>query len=198
MCAALHGCLRCLQELMYVEKLVARRRVLGLDVPDGSGSGQQQQQDCEGEAAGGRKRRRRDAAAGAGAGAAEAHEQEDAEGPEEDAEVAAVAAEAGQNLLVQQQQQQADGGDASIPTDPQEAVRAVLTGAVAKLVFENALKAAAAGKLKASSSSSSGGELGLRASFLAVAQRYSSVGALALQRHILDGLRRDFPQVWRH
>jgi hypothetical protein len=217
------------QELMYVEKEVARRRILGLDVPeDADDSIQQQQQEAaaadgaDAQAAAGRKRRRgaaADAAAGAEGGAvgtvAEgAGQEEDGEGPESQADAAAAAAEPTLNQVIssqqeQQQQEQQQGGLA----DAQAAVKAVLTGAIARLVFQNALKAAAAAAAKgvpsssnylrpqvgssggSSGGSSNGSSLAFRAGFLQVLARYTSPGVGRLRAEIVDSIRQDFGAV---
>jgi hypothetical protein len=213
--SSLHAALLVLQELMYVEKLVARRRILGLDVPQPDAQ-QQQQQPGTAAAAAGKKRQRQDDeddaedAADADATAAAAAE-EDGEGPEDAEEREAAAAEAPDNLLLTQQQQQQGASQPDTPQDfsqdPQAAVRAVLTGAVAKLVFQNALKAAASSKggssnyLKspaaaaAAAAAGSGKGLGFRAGFLEVLGRYKSPGVAALKQEVLDSIRRDFKEV---
>lgn len=152
------------QELMYIEKLVARRRILGLDVPhpDDEASEQQQLQQSSSGAAPGSKRRR---AAGSGGtdddGGPRASEPgcdgdsqqqvEDGEGPEGPAEAEAAAGQPSLDdvLDTQQQQQQQPAS-----FQGQAAVNAVLLGAVPRLVYQQALKAeaAAAGKTSVVSS----------------------------------------------
>jgi hypothetical protein len=202
-----------LQELMYVEKLVARRRILGLDIPQPDGQ-QQQQQQQSGAAAAGKKRQRQDgedteddATAAATDSAAAAAAADDGEGPEEAAEKAATAAEASDNLLLTQQQGSQPGTPQDPSQGPQAAVRAVLMGTVAKLVFQSALKAAASSKggssnyLKvpaaaaAAAAAGSGKGLGFRAGFLEVLGRYKSPGVAGLRQEVLDSIRRDFAQV---
>ncbi|WIA08040.1 hypothetical protein OEZ85_007510 [Tetradesmus obliquus] len=193
-------------ELMYVEKLVARRRILGLDVPQPDGQQQQQQQ--SGAAAAGKKRQRQDGADAEDAAGTDpaAAAEDDGEGPEEAAERAAAAAEAADNLLLAQPgSSQPDAAPQDLSQDPQAAVRAVLTGAVAKLVFQNALKAAASSKggssnyLKpsaaaAAAAAGSGKGLGFRAGFLEVLGRYRSPGVAGLRQEVLDSIRQDFPE----
>jgi hypothetical protein len=196
---------------MYVEKLVARRRILGLDIPQPDG--QQQQQSGAAAAAAGKKRQRQDnqdAEDAAEPDEAAAAAEDDGEGPEDAAEAeAAAAAEAPDNLLLSQTGSQPDTDTPQDPSqDPHAAVRAVLTGAVAKLVFQNALKAAASSKggssnyLKASAAAAaaaaaagSGKGLGFRAGFLEVLGRYKSPGVANLRQEVLDSIRSDFAQV---
>ncbi|WIA28100.1 hypothetical protein OEZ86_010682 [Tetradesmus obliquus] len=192
-------------ELMYVEKLVARRRILGLDVPQPDGQQQQQQ---SGAAAAGKKRQRQDGADAEDAAGTDpaAAAEDDGEGPEEAAERAAAAAEAADNLLLAQPgSSQPDAAPQDLSQDPQAAVRAVLTGAVAKLVFQNALKAAASSRggssnyLKPSAAAAAaaaghGKGLGFRAGFLEVLGRYKSPGVAGLRQEVLDSIRQDFPE----
>jgi len=203
---------------MYVEKLVARRRILGLDVPDPHSLEQHQQQPTNAEqpaaAAAGRKRRRgaeasdpqatQQLAADAGAGEGSGSDgEDDGEGPESDAEAAAAEGQPSLSSVLASQQQPQDGLQ-----DAQAAVNAVLTGAVARLVYQQALKAAAAAASKggtissnylkpqlSTSSSSSSSSLEFRAGFLRVLGRYTSPGVAQLQREIIDSIRQAFPTV---
>jgi hypothetical protein len=175
---------------MYVEKLVARRTVLGLDVPepgggggDGGGAGADQQQQQGGDGA-----------------------ESDGEGPETQQEAADAAG--AQPLLSALLAGAGDGQQQPVP-DGHAAMHAVLSGAVARTVFQQSLKAAAAAAtrgvtstnyLQPSSSSSSGGGsnmggLGFRAGFLDVLSRYSSPGVQQLRREVLASISQDFGQV---
>lgn len=179
---------------------------MGLDVPQPDGQQQQQQ---SGAAAAGKKRQRQDGADAEDAAGTDpaAAAEDDGEGPEEAAERAAAAAEAADNLLLAQPgSSQPDAAPQDLSQDPQAAVRAVLTGAVAKLVFQNALKAAASSKggssnyLKpsaaaAAAAAGSGKGLGFRAGFLEVLGRYKSPGVAGLRQEVLDSIRQDFPEV---
>jgi hypothetical protein len=210
----LPGWLLCLQELMYVEKEVARRRILGLDVPDVDDEPHQQQQDdpaAATAAAAGRKRRRGAAAAASDGdtGAAAAAAEDDGEGPESQTDAAAAAAEPTLNQVhFKQQQQQQEGEEQGGLADAQAAVKAVLTGAIARLVYQNALKAAAAAAAKGGVSSSNylrpdvgrreavnGSSLEFRSGFLLVLGRYTSPGVRRLRDEIVESIREDFSAV---
>lgn len=202
---------------MYVEKEVARRRILGLDVPEDDTQQQQQQADASADAAAAGRKRRRGAPAAAGDHAADGSDAavaEDGEGPESQAEAAAAAGGPSLDQVVsdQQQQQQQNEREQGLQ-EAQAAVKAVLTGAIARLVYQNALKTSAAAATKGASSSnylrpnvgssgssgggygSSGSSLEFRAGFLQVLGRYTSPGVVRLKQEIVDSIRQDFPLV---
>lgn len=195
---------------MYVEKLLARRRILGLDNAEADGEAatgssprqQQQQQQLSSK-----KRQQVEASddddeddmrepAVAAAAAV------DGEGPVEAEETAAAAAEASENFLLKQQQQ-GQSSEQPVSTaaadDPQAAVKAVLGGAVARVVFQQAVKATAPsvkqGQQSAAAVVSEAAGLSFRAGFLEVLGRYKSPGARQLRQEVVDSIKKDFPQV---
>lgn len=137
-------------ELLYIERLRARRVVLGLDVP-------QEAQDAP-EAARKLSRRKKQKA-----GATEGQD----EGGEEGEEGAGKGKGAGKG--------EGEGGD-----EAEAAVRAVLTGAVARIVIRNAVAALPR-------------SLSLRTALLRVLARFSFPGVREMEAEVYDGIAADFP-----
>jgi hypothetical protein len=192
---------------MYVQKLRAKRQLLGLWVPEEGGAAAPT---SSSDPAGAGKKRKRGAADTAAAGGAQGGGDpaaEDGEGPED-----AAAAGEGADLSTHEQQQE---------DESKAAVRAVLDGAVAAVVYRNAVKAdmdlvnwatqlCSTGSSEGASSSSGDlqqalaaavvagdapGRLLLQAAFLQVLQQYSFGGAQRLAQEIVEDISSRYPAV---
>lgn len=199
---------------MYVQKLRAKRQLLGLWVPEEGGAAAPSSSDPSGAPASAGKKRKRGAAdtsAAEGAAAGGDAAAEDGEGPED----AAAAAAGGADLSTHEQQQE---------DESEAAVRAVLDGAVAAVVYRNAVKAdmdlvnwatqlcsgSALRQAEGTSNSPDSlqqalaaavvaedapGRLLLQAAFLQVLQQYSFGGAQRLAQEIVEDISNRYPQV---
>lgn len=196
-----------------MQKLRAKRQLLGLWVPEEGGAAAPSSSDPSGAPASAGKKRKRgtaDTAAAEGAAAGGDAAAEDGEGPED-----AAAAAGGADLSTHEQQQE---------DESEAAVRAVLDGAVAAVVYRNAVKAdmdlvnwatqlcsgSALRQAEGTSSSPDSlqqalaaavlaedapGRLLLQAAFLQVLQQYSFGGAQRLAQEIVEDISNRYPQV---